>query len=116
MTVVAKASMPSNSSAIFFPDLIDLPTEIVYIHEGADNSIPDLECLQQFTRLKFDYMSFSKLNFNAAEYFSNWISEKKNVLLVSRLLWPFNAFLYRQRSFAKDIIHNHQLPVFIAHP
>jgi hypothetical protein len=96
-----------------FPDLIDLPTEIVYIHEDAGHSIPDLECLQQFTRLKFDSMSFSKLNFNAAEYFSNWISGKKNVLLVSGSFGRSTLSYIVKRSFAEDIIHDHQLPVFI---
>jgi hypothetical protein len=98
-----------------FPDLTDLPTEIVYIHEDAGHTIPDLESLQQFTRLKFDAMSFSKLHFNAAEYFSTWISEKKNVLLVSGSFGRSTLSYIGKRSFAQDIIHAHQLPVFIAH-
>ena len=98
-----------------FPDLINLPTEALYIHEGAD-TIPDLEKLQQFTRLKFDCMSFSKLHFNAAEYFSTWISQKKNVLLISGSFGRSAISYLGKRSFAEDIIHDHQLPVFIAHP
>lgn len=97
-----------------FPSLIDLPTEIVYVHADAD-TIPDLEKLQQYTRLKFDSMSFSKLHFNAAEYFATWISEKKNVLLVSGSFGRSALSYLAKRSFAEDIIHNHQLPVFIAH-
>jgi hypothetical protein len=98
-----------------FPSLIDLPTEILYIHEDAREPIPDLENLQQFTRLKFDCMSFSKLRFNAAEYFSTWISEKKNVLLISGSFGRSALSYIRKRSFVEEIIHNHQLPVFIAH-
>jgi hypothetical protein len=98
-----------------FPNLIDLPTEILYIHEDAGDTIPDLERLQQFTQLKFDCMSFSKLRFNAAEYFSTWISEKKNVLLVSGSFGRSSLSYVRKRSFAEDMIQNRQLPVFIAH-
>ena len=98
-----------------FPSLIDLPTEILYIHEDAGNKIPDLENLQQFTRLKFGSMSFSKLRFNAAEYFATWISEKKNVLLVSGSFGRSTLSYIGKRSFAEEIIHDHQLPVFIAH-
>jgi len=98
-----------------FPDLIDLPTEILNIHEDAGHSIPDLESLQQFTQRKFDRMSFSKLRFNAAEYFSTWISEKKNVLLVSGSFGRSTLSYVGKRSFAQGVIHDHQLPVFIAH-
>jgi UDP:flavonoid glycosyltransferase YjiC (YdhE family) len=99
-----------------FPSLCDLPTEILYIHEDAGNSIPDLENLQQFTRLKFESMSFSKLHFNAAEYFPAWINGKKNVLLVTGSFGRSALSYIGKRSFARDIIHDHQLPVFIAHP
>jgi hypothetical protein len=99
-----------------FPDLIDLPTEIVYIHEDAGHAIPDLESLQQFTRLKFDCMNFSKLQFNAAEHFSAWIGGKKNVLLVTGSFGRSTLSYISKRSFAQDIIRAHQLPVFIAHP
>lgn len=98
-----------------FPALIDLPTEILYIHEDAGDTIPDLDNLQQFTRLKFDSMSFSKLRFNASEYFSTWISGKKNVLLVSGSFGRSTLSYIGKRSFAEDVIRDHQLPVFIAH-
>jgi hypothetical protein len=98
-----------------FPGFTDLPTEVLFIDEKSD-TIPDLENLQQFTRLKFESMSFSKLHFNAAEYFSTWIKEKKNVLLVSGSFGRSSLSYIGKRSFARDIIHDHQLPVFIAHP
>ena len=98
-----------------FPSLIDLPTEILYVHQDTDNTIPDLESLKQFSQLKFDSMSFSKLHFDAAEYFATWISEKKNVLLVSGSFGRSALSYLGKRSFAEEIIHNHQLPVFIAH-
>jgi hypothetical protein len=98
-----------------FPNLTDLPTEVLYIHEETNNNIPDLDSLKQYTRLKFDWMSFSKLHFNAADYFSTWISEKKNVLLVSGSFSRSPLSYIGKRSFAEDVIHDHQLPIFIAH-
>jgi hypothetical protein len=99
-----------------FPDLIDLPTQIVYVHEDADHAIPELESLRQYTRLKFDCISLSKLDFNASEYFSTWIGGKKNVLLVSGSFGRSRLSYIGKRSFVQETIHNHQLPVFIAHP
>jgi len=98
-----------------FPSLTDLPTEVLYINDEAGKTIPEFESLQQFTRLKFGSMSFSKLHFNAAEYFATWINEKKNVLLVSGSFARSTLSYMGKRSFAEDIIRDHQLPVFIAH-
>ena len=60
-------------------------------------------------------MSFSKLQFNAAEYFATWISEKKNVLLVSGSFGRSPLSYIGKQSFVEDIIHDHRLPIFIAH-
>jgi hypothetical protein len=99
-----------------FPNLTDLPTEFVYIHEDAGHAIPELECLQQFARLKFDYLNYAKLQFNATDHFAEWISGKKNVLLVAGSFGRSKLSYIGKRSFAKDVIHSHQFPVFIAHP
>ncbi|HMI62762.1 MAG TPA: hypothetical protein VK518_17715 [Puia sp.] len=98
-----------------FPKLCDLPTEMVYLNEESGNAIPEIERLRQFTQVKFNSMNFARLHFKAAEYFTTWISEKRNVLLVSGSFGraPFSYLM--KRSFAEDIIHDHQLPLFIAH-
>jgi hypothetical protein len=98
-----------------FPNLADLPTEIVYIKDESSQTIPEIDNLKQFSRLKFNSMSFSKLHFKAAEYFATWISEKQHVLLVTGSFGRSPFSYVTQRSFAEDVIHDHQLPVFIAH-
>jgi hypothetical protein len=98
-----------------FPEFTDLPTEVVYVNEEASDTIPDFEHLNQFTRLKFDCMSFSKLHFKANDSFATWISEKKNALLVSGSFSRAPLSYIGRRSFAGDVIHDHQLLVFIAH-
>ena len=98
-----------------FPNLIDLPTEIVYIKDEPGDIIPDLEKLQQFTRLKFDCMGFAKLHFNAAEYFSTWISEKEHALLITGSFGRSPFSYITKHSFADMVVHDHKLPVFIAH-
>ena len=98
-----------------FPNLCDLPTEFVYVNEESSNAIPEIERLRQFTRVKFNSINFAKLHFKAAEYFATWISEKRNVLLVSGSFGraPFSYLI--KPSFAEQIIQDHQLPLFIAH-
>jgi hypothetical protein len=98
-----------------FPYLADLPTEFVYVHEDAGQAIPELEHLQQFGHLKFDYMNYAKLQFNAADHFAAWICGKKNVLLVAGSFGRSKLSYIGKRSFTRDVIHNHEFPVFIAH-
>ena len=93
-----------------------MPTEILYVRDDVTDNIPDLASLQEFSRLKFNRMSFSKLHFPAREYFATWISEKKHVLLVSGSYGRSAVSYLGKRSFVEDSIHARQLPVFIAHP
>jgi hypothetical protein len=99
-----------------FPHLTELPTEVVYVNEEASNSIPELEHLRRYSRLHFSCMGFSKLHFKAAEYFATWIGERQHVMLISGS-YGRSSFSYATTpSFAEDVIHDHRLPVFVAHP
>ena len=99
-----------------FPGMTDLPTEILYVHDDVTDNIPDLASLQEFSRLKFNSMSFSKLHFPAREYFATWISEKQHVLLVSGSYGRSAVSYLGKRSFVENVIRGHGVPVFIAHP
>lgn len=98
-----------------FPQYTDLPSEIVYIRNETSDEIPDLEHLKYYTRLHFSAIGFSKLHFRAAHYFASWIGERKHVLLIAGS-YGRPAFSYvTRRSFSEQVIHEHKLPVFIAH-
>ncbi|HXD77885.1 MAG TPA: hypothetical protein VN616_08750 [Puia sp.] len=98
-----------------FPEYTDLPTEFVYVKEDDKTEIPDLDLLKEFTRLHFNSMNFSRLQFKAAHFFANWIGDKKNVMLIAGSFGrsPF-SFIGRE-SFSKQVVHEHKMPVFIAH-
>jgi hypothetical protein len=99
-----------------FPHLTDLPTEVVYVNEEASVSIPELDHLRRYSRLHFSCMGFSQLHFRAAEYFADWIGERQHVMLISGS-YGRSPFSYATApSFAEEVIHDHKLPVFIAHP
>lgn len=101
--------------AYLFPQMTDMPCEMVYVRDEPTTTIPDIEHLRQFTKAHFSCISFSKLQFRAAHYFSTWISEKKHVMLVSGS-YGRNSFSYlAKRSFVEKVIHEHKLPLFIAH-
>ena len=98
-----------------FPQLTDLPTEMVYARDEPSDDIPDLERLRQYTRQHFDAMGFAKLQFKAAHYFATWIGEKKHTMLVSGSYGRSPFSYLAKHSFAQEVIHEHKIPLFIAH-
>lgn len=101
--------------ANLFPDLMELPTDIVHIKNDADDEIPDRELLLEYTKAHFEAQYTSKLHFNPKKYFANWLDDKKNVFLVTGSFSrsPFSNML--KESFTTDVINRHGCPVFIAH-
>jgi hypothetical protein len=98
-----------------FPQLTDLPTEMLYVRHEPEDSIPDLDRLRQYTRQHFDAMGFSKLHFKASHYFATWIGEKKNVMLVTGSYGRSAVSYLAKHSFAEQVISEHRIPLFIAH-
>jgi hypothetical protein len=101
--------------AYLFPYMTELPAEMVYVRDEPVLAVPELEHLRQYTRAHFNCISFSKLQFKAAHYFSSWISEKKHVLLVTGSYGRTGFSYMAKRSFADPVIQEHKLPLFIAH-
>jgi hypothetical protein len=98
-----------------FPQLTDLPTEMIYAQDETSDKIPDLDRLRHYTRGYFDAMGFSKLHFKASHYFAAWIGEHKDVLLVAGSYGRSSMSYLTRRSFAEQVIQEHKIPVFIAH-
>ncbi|HEV3225102.1 MAG TPA: universal stress protein [Puia sp.] len=98
-----------------FPKYVDLPADFVHIKSAEDDEIPDRELLQEYTSAHFEALYTSKLHFEPKKYFSSWLENKKNVLLVTGS-YSRSAFsnLIRQ-SFAGNVISSHICPIFISH-
>jgi hypothetical protein len=97
------------------PQYTNLPTEIVYVKEESEGDIPDLDHLRHYSRHHFESMSFSKLNFKATRYFAGWIGERQHVMLISGSYGRSPFSYVAKRSFADKIVHEHKIPIFIAH-
>ena len=97
------------------PQLTEMPTELVYIKDEDDDSIPESELLKEYVRLHFASLGIAKLHFDAKKYFSSWTAEKKNVLLVCGSYSRTSVSNFLKASFAENIIREHLMPVFVAH-
>ena len=99
-----------------FPHFTELPTEFVYIKNEKNNEIPQADLLKEYAKAHFSSSGIEKLHYEAKEYFSNWVvSKKKNILLVTGSYGRSAVSDLMHRSFAEQIIHDHKIPIFIAH-
>ena len=98
-----------------FPDYVDLPAEFVHIKNVPEDDIPDLDLLQEYTSSHFESLYASKLHFDPKKYFSTWLENKMNVLLVTGSYSRSTFSNVFRQSFAGDLIARHTCPIFIAH-
>ncbi|HEX4852404.1 MAG TPA: universal stress protein [Puia sp.] len=98
-----------------FPQLTDLPAEFVYVKAEGSDEIPHKELLEEYASAHFNSLAASKLHFDPKKYFSTWLEEKKNVMLVAGSYSRSMASNVFKPSFVDEVIRNHVSPVFIAH-
>jgi hypothetical protein len=101
--------------AWLFPQYTELPADVVYVKDESSEDIPDMPLLRRYTMLHFACMGFSKLHLKAARYFAAWIGEHSQVMLVTGAYGRSPFSYLTKRSFAEQVIHDHKIPVFIAH-
>jgi nucleotide-binding universal stress UspA family protein len=89
--------------------------EFVYVKDEESEEIPDMNLLKEYSRLHFDSLGVAKLHFDAHKYFSSWAEDKKHAMLVSGSYSRSSVSNFLKSSFASQVVHEHQMPVFIAH-
>ncbi len=101
--------------AHLFPELTDITTLLVYANDDVTDDFPDKILIEELAARHFSNLTLFKLNINPKKYFSTWISEKKSAMLVSGSYGRSGISQLFKKSFVKDVIADHKLPVFIAH-
>lgn len=101
--------------AALFPDLLELPTEIVHVKNDASEDIPNRDLLREYTSAHFEAQFTSKLHFDPKKYFTSWLDNKKNVFLVTGSFSRSAVSNMFRESFTREIISKHSCPIFIAH-
>jgi hypothetical protein len=111
-----KESMHAIKQFVYlFPELAELPSEIVHIKEETSDDVPNLDLLREYTFSHFQSQYTSKLHFDPKKYFTTWLKEKKNVLLIAGSFSRSSFSNNLRKSFAENIIAEHTCPIFIAH-
>ena len=101
--------------AYLFPELTSRETLLVYANMDEEEDFPDKIQMQELAARHFSNLTLMKLDVNPKKFFSTWIMEKKSAMLVSGSYGRSGLSQFFNKSFVKNVIADHQLPVFIAH-
>lgn len=101
--------------AYLFPEFVKNPTLLVYAKNEREEEIPNVEYIEELAARHFPDLTIVKLHLDPKENFAAWISEKKNAILVSGSFGRSSLSRVFKKSFIKDVIKDHRLPIFIVH-
>jgi nucleotide-binding universal stress UspA family protein len=101
--------------AYLFPELSNRETVLVYASEDEDSDFPDKIQMEELVARHFSDLTLFKLDANPKKYFDTWMMDKKTAMLVSGSYGRSGISRLFKKSFIKEILAGHRLPVFIAH-
>ncbi|HJS56244.1 MAG TPA: hypothetical protein VJ765_16950, partial [Chitinophagaceae bacterium] len=101
--------------AYLFPEFVKNPTLLVYSKDEAKDDIPDIEYIEELAARHFPDLAIMKLHLDPKEFFPVWIRDKVNAILVSGSFGRSSLSRVIRKSFIKNIIKDHKIPVFITH-
>lgn len=101
--------------AYLFPEMTVNDSALVYVTNDADESVPDLNSMEELAICHYPELSIVNLKIDPAKYFSTWLSERKGAILVSGSFARSDFSRLFRKSFVNEVINEHKMPVFIAH-
>jgi nucleotide-binding universal stress UspA family protein len=101
--------------AYLFPELTGKKTVLVYAEDDETKDFPDKIQLEELATRHFSDLTLFKLEVDPKKHFGIWIADKKSSMLVCGAYGRSGVSQLFHKSFVKNIIAVHRLPVFIAH-
>lgn len=92
----------------------DMETMIVYADDKDDN-IPFLDLIKEYAAHHFNKLGYYKLTAAPQKYFTTWLEDKGPSLLVSGSFGRSAFSELFHKNFLRNVIKEHNIPVFIAH-
>jgi nucleotide-binding universal stress UspA family protein len=91
-------------------------TMLVHVRKGGESTIPDEEYIQELASRHFPDLTIVKLPSDARKYFNTWVEQQKPSIVVSGAFGRSGFSQLFKKSFISEVIRDHKMPVFIAHP
>jgi len=100
--------------AYIFPELALNPTVLVWA-ESEDEEFPSKAQIKELVTKHYKDVTLYRLDFMPKKHFSIWVNSKLGSILISGSFSRSIVSQLFKRSFVKNVIVNHEIPVFIAH-
>ena len=97
-----------------FPELCVNRTLLVTAGDALGET-RDEQNIEELVSRHFPNLTILNLEIDPKRYFSTWMMEKKNAILISGAFGRSFVSQLLKKSFVSDTIRDHMLPVFISH-
>jgi hypothetical protein len=101
--------------AYLFPELTGKQTLLVYANQDPAKDFPEKVRIEELAARHFNDLTLFKLELDPKKHFNTWLQEARSSLLVCGAFGRSGLSQLFKKSFARGIIAEHRLPVFIAH-
>jgi nucleotide-binding universal stress UspA family protein len=101
--------------AYLFPELAANDTILVYADKKGKDKLPDQSNIEELAARHFSNLTLCDLEMNSRTHFAEWLSGRKAAIIVTGSFGSTSFAQLFHKSFAADIIAEHNMPVFIAH-
>ena len=101
--------------AYLFPELVAQETIVVYSGSPDEEDLPHQKEMEELAKQHFMDLNFERLESVTKEQFADWIGKRRGSILVTGSYGRSGFSQWLKKSFSKEVITDHQLPVFIAH-
>jgi hypothetical protein len=98
-----------------FPELCRKETTVLYLHRQAEAALPHESELKDLVEQHFPQAVYFETGYDIKKQFSQWLLEKGPALLIAGSFGRSALSQMFKKSFLRDVMAAHQLPVFIAH-
>lgn len=97
------------------PEMADNPTLLTYANIENEPGLPNESLIEELATRHFSNLTVSKLEIDSRKYFSTWVADKKSAIVVAGAFSRSSFSQFFKKSFVRDIIKEHNVPVFIGH-
>lgn len=110
----SSAAYAIKSFTYLFPQFCNRRTILVY-SSATEKEMPEMEKIKELASQHFSNLEFQLLSADPKKYFGTWLSEIKHPIVVSGAYGRTGLSRIFKHSFVYEIMHEHNVPVYIAH-
>ncbi len=98
-----------------FPELSNIAALLIYASTDEQEDFPDKIRIEELAARHFSDLTLLKLDIDPKKHFATWMLEKESSLLVCGSFGRSKLSEMFKKSFIREVIGDHKIPVFIAH-